>query len=345
MGSLDFIAVSGFFSSGSSAVVDLIKEYSNTFECTAEIRIIKDPYGLTQLEHSIVDNWELLNSAASINDYLWLCKICSRNNANPFSPVGLSYSKKISKDFMDFTYDFIDSISQYKYKSDFFYQKFKKNYFSYVLDRWRMGVEFYSKGTLRIANRKMKDSYFAHPTKEQFEDAAKDYLERVFGSSVGDSANRHIILDQAVSTNDSDAIHRYFRKCKMIIVDRDPRDMYIEDSEIWRENLDSDVTSKDAGTKYVLRHQALRENIPVDDPDVLSIRFESLVLDYENTKRIIEEFLGFQSSDHLNPYSFLKPQSSSKNVGIWKKYYNKYRDALDEIYAKLPSYCFTGKNE
>lgn len=342
MNTIDFIAVSGFFSSGSSAVVDLIKEYSNTHECAAEIRIIKDPYGLTQLENSLVNNWELLNSSAAINDYIWLCKICARNSLTPFSPVGLSYSKRVSKDFMKMTYEFVDNISQFTYKSDFFYQKFKKPYFLYVLDRWRMGIELYSKNKIRIANRNVKDSFFSHPTKEQFENAVKEYLEDVFSSMLDEKASGHIILDQAISTNDIDAIHRYFNNCKIIIVDRDPRDMYVEDIEKWKENLDFDVSSKNAGERYVLKHRALRESIPIDDPDVLMIRFESLVLDYKCTKQKIESFLGFSESDHITPLLYLNPELSRKNIGIWKDYYKKYKEALDEITLNLADYCYFG---
>ena len=75
MSNMMFINVSGFFTSGSSAVVDLLKEFDDTYECKAEVRIIKDPYGISQLEHSLVDSWELINSSAAIMDFLKLCKI------------------------------------------------------------------------------------------------------------------------------------------------------------------------------------------------------------------------------------------------------------------------------
>lgn len=337
---ISFVAVSGFFSSGSSAAVDLIREYKDTYECKAEIRLIKDPYGISQLENALVDNWELLNSAAAIRDYLWLCKICNRNNSSPFSPVGLSYSKKITPDFMKISEKYIDKITDYKYTSDFFYQKFKKGYFSYVTDRIRMGVEFYSNGKLRTANRNVEKSRFSHPTREEFHTATREYLEELFGTCIPNGEPGKIILDQAISTNDVTPIHKYFNDAKMIIVDRDPRDMYVEDLVRWRENLDKDVSSRDAGERYIKRHKALREKIPENDDKILRITFEDLVLKYDETVPEIEKFLSFSPEEHIKPKEYLIPEKSCKNVGLWKQYYKEFAGALDAISEKLPEFCF-----
>ena len=343
MKNVKFIAVSGFFSSGSSAVVDLLKEYKGTYECEAEIRIIKDPYGLSQLEQALTDHWDLLNSAAAIRDYLWLCKICNRSNSNPFSPVGLSYAKKITPQFMSISKQFIDDITDFTYKSDFFYQKFKKNYIQCVMDRWRMGAEFYSHGKLPLANRNGELSHFSHPTKEEFQKAASEYLVRLFENCITDQNEGYVILDQAVSTNDTEPIHKYLGDAKMIIVDRDPRDMYVEDLVRWRENLDKDVSSKEAGLHYVMRHRALRENIPVDDDSIMTVKFEDLVLDYEYTKTRIEQFVQFDRSNHIRPYTFLIPEKSARNIGIWKQYYGQFQDAIDAIKENLEDYCYEGE--
>lgn len=339
MKDLLFIGVSGFFSSGSSAVIDLLKEFENTYECKAEIRIIKDPYGIAQLEQALVHHWELLNSSAAVQDFLWLCKIYNRTGGHVFSPAGLSYGKNISPDFMKITQDFVDDLTDFTYESDFYYQKIKKPYYKFVIDRIRYGIEFYSKGRIRSANRKNKPSYFAHPTEEHFLEATKKYLVRLFENCLPEDVKTgYILLDQAISTNDVDAINRYFTKGKLIIVDRDPRDMYVEDLERWRENLDYDTASVDAGRRYVMRHKALRENIP-NAKNVMVVRFETLIQDYDNELKRIREFVGLTEEAHVNPHMYLKPEISAKNIGVWKQYYEKYKDAIDTIGAMLPEYC------
>ena len=339
MKEMSFIGVSGFFSSGSSAVVDLLKEFNNTYECNAEIRIIKDPYGISQLEQSLVHHWELLNSSAAIRDFLHICRIYNRYNNGIFSPAGLSYAKKINSNFMEITENYIKDLVDYEYQSDFYYQKIKKPYYRYVMDRIRFGIEYYSNGKIRSANRNNPVSYFSHPTEEQFLKATRNYLKNVFSPCLPESVNEGtIILDQAISTNDTDAIFRYFDDAKLIIVDRDPRDMYVEDLERWRENLDKDTESAEAGHRYVMRHKALREGIKESDR-VKTIRFEELINNYDEMVIDIVDFLNMDIRNHVHPKQFLNPDKSRKNIGIWKKYYNKYKDALDMIAESLPNYC------
>jgi len=332
-----FVMVSGFFGSGSSAAVDLLKEYKGAYECLAEIRTIKDPYGIRQMEQALTDNWELINSAAAIRDFLWLSKICARPGRFPLAPAGLGYSKTISKDYMKITRRYVDKLTDFTYKSDFYYQKFKKSYPRYVVDRCRWAVEYLTKGKIKLANRKMKPSHFAYPSHEKFNQATREYFRELFEEHAKDGEKTYIILDQAVSPNDTQVIHRYFDKAKMIVVDRDPRDMYIDDM-LWGENLDPDAHTAAAGKRYVLRHKALRNSM-VLDADVMYIRFEDLILDYENTVHRIETFLGFDSAAHIEKNAFLKPEKSAKNIGIWKKYYDQYKDALDAIAEALPEYC------
>lgn len=337
MSNVSFVMISGFFGSGSSAAVDLLKEYKGTYECLAEIRTIKDPYGIRQMEQALTDNWELLNSAAAIRDFLWLSKICARPGRFPLAPAGLGYSKTISKDFMAITQRYIDKLTKFTYRSDFYYQKFKKSYPRYVIDRCRWAVEYLSKGKIKLANRKMKPSHFACPTHEEFNKATQEYFLELFQEHAKDGEKTYILLDQAISPNDTQVIHRYFKEAKMIIVDRDPRDMYIDDM-LWGENLDSDTHTRAAGERYVLRYKALRSSM-VLDKDILYIRFEDLILNYADSVEKIEHFLGFDSANHLQKNTFLKPEKSAKNIGIWKKYYEQYKDALDAITEGLPEYC------
>lgn len=339
MKDISFIAVSGFFSSGSSAVIDLLKEYRNTYECNAEIRIIKDPYGITQLEQALVHHWELLNSSAAIQDFLWLCRIYNRVGGHVFSPAGLSYGKMISADFMNMTEKYVEELTDFTYQSDFYYQKIKKPYLKFVVDRIRYGIEVYSKGKIRSANRKNKPSYFAHPSEEKFLAATQKYLKSIFECSLPNKVDKgYVLLDQAISTNDTDALNRYFPGGKLIIVDRDPRDMYVEDLERWRENLDYDTSSADAGRRYVLRHRALRQNIPQAD-NIMVVKFENLIQMYDEESERIMKFLGFTEENHVYARQYFKPEVSAKNIGVWEKYYEKYRDALDTIKEMLPGYC------
>lgn len=336
---MTFINVSGFFTSGSSAVVDLLKEFSDTYECKAEIRIIKDPYGISQLEHSLVDSWELINSSAAIADFLSLCRICSRTGGGsfPLARAGLSYCKTMSKDFMTITEEYIDDLTSYKYAQDFYHTKFKKSYFKYVIDRCGRGLDKATKGNIKSLKKCIPQSYFSAPTQEQFNAATQKYFEKLYAEQAKNG--RYIILDQAVSPNNPTVINRYFKSAKMIIVDRDPRDMFIDDIFNWGEKYFEDMHSRDAGYKYAIRQKALRKGI-VDDPNILCVRFEDVVLNYDVTKKKIMEFVGFSEEDHIRKREFLQVERSAKNVGIWKGKYEEYKDAIDAIAEEVPELCY-----
>lgn len=333
-----FVNVSGFFYSGSSAMVDLLKEFRGCYESNAEIRFIKDPYGIVQLEDALVNRWELINSSAAISDFLDLCKKGCRNGKGLFAPAGFNLKNTISKDFLKITEKYIAELSDYTYKKDFYHYKFKKSYLKYVIDRYRWAIEYLSKGKLKTANRNIATCYFAHPTQERFNEATKNYFNELFEDKISEIEGNYIILDQAISPNNTQVIHRYFHKSKMIIIDRDPRDMYV-DSIQWGDGMEKQYQTKDAAMRYVLQAKALRDNIILDD-DILYVRFEDLIIKYDETRLRILQFLGLEENDHINKKKFLKPEVSIKNIGIWRKFYKECQAAIDTIKEELPELCY-----
>lgn len=337
--SLKYIAIAGFSASGSSAVVDLLKEYRDVFECDAEIRIIQDPYGIRQLERNLVDDWNYLTSSAAVDDFLTMASRCARSGGGrfPFSRCGLSYSKTINKDFMKITEEYIRDLSEFSYYGDYYYLKFKKTYPRYVFDRCVMGIDRAIKKRW-LSRRVGKKLYFASPSKERFQSATKRYFDKLFSNYDVSQKDCYIILDQAVSVNDTDAIYRYFNNGKLIIVDRDPRDMYIDDIVTWGGGFLQDMASKEMGYQYVLKHKTMHSRI-TPNSNTLYIRFEDLVLNYKKTVEKIESFVGLSSDTHIKMHEFLKPEISSKHVGIWREHYNHFSAAIDIIETELRDYC------
>lgn len=338
MKDITFINVSGFFFSGSSAMVDLLKEFDAFYESNAEIRFIKDPYGIVQLEDALIKNWELINSSAAISDFLEMCNKGCRNGKGLFSPAGFNLKKTISKDFMKITHNYINELTDYYYKQDYYHYKFKKSYIKFVIDRYRWAIEYLSKGRLRTANRNIAQCYFSHPDQERFNRATQNYFYQLFEQHAKDKGRTYIILDQAVSPNNTQVIHRYFSDSKMIIIDRDPRDMYC-DEILWGEKFDSNYRTKEAAMNYVKRQKALRDNIVLDS-DIIKVRFEDLILDYENTVSQVLNFLNLDKTVHSCPKKFLKPEKSARNIGIWKNYLDDCGEAIEVIAEELPDLLY-----
>lgn len=332
-----FINVSGFHNSGSSSVVNLLKEYKDFYEGEAEMRLIKDPYGLAHLERELTGEfWGLINASAAITDFLDYAKKCARYGKGVFSPAGLSYAKYINPDFVRITEAFIKKIVEFEYKTDFYHYKFRKSYLKYVTDRIRNGLDKKNKGRLGITNSNIETCYFAHPSREQFDNAVKDYFEELYTPLVEMGKGNNIILDQAISPNNTQVMHRFFRNAKMFIVKRDPRDMYMND--IMRGFAHNGT--KEDGQQFAIKQKALRSNVILDD-DMMEVQFEELVLDCKTKITAIEDFLGIKKEDHLYPERYFNIEKSRENVFLWKKAAPKYQAALRAIEELVPEMCLS----
>lgn len=338
MKDITFINVSGFHNSGSSAVVNFLKEVEGVYECGAEMRLVKDPYGLAHLERELTsDYWGLINASAAVTDFLSYAKICSRYGKSPLSPAGLSYASTINPDFMKITKEFVDEICDYEFKTDFYHYKFKKSYFKYVTDRIRNGIDKKFGGKLGITNKNIETCYYAHPTQERFDEAVKNYFDKLFSIHVEDDVKSYILMDQTISPNNTTVIDRFFHKAKLIIVGRDPRDMYINDLQ---RGIVHNGT-KEEGEDFARRQHDLRDNITYTD-NVMYVTFEELMMEFEQISKRILDFIGLPYSAHTGKGKYLDMEKSVKNVGLWKDKYEQYKDALDAIAANAPEYCYNG---
>lgn len=335
MSNSTYVVVGGYFYSGSSAVVDLLKEYNNCFECGSEIRFINDPYGLIQLEESLTHNWDWIRAAMAIEDYYNLCKKLDRKkNRMPFSPFGMGYRENLNPNFIEITKDFLNRLTEFKYDSDFYAFQAKAPYIEYIINRWRLGIEVYSNRLFKIHKKRMV--CHSHPSKKQYYDAVKNYIDQLFEYQVNKQGKEYIILDQAIHPRDSHVISDYFNNGKMVIVDRDPRDMFIQ--SILTGSMEYNNSEK-SGRDYLRLQLSLHEK-HTESENILKIQFEDLICNYKSTKKIIENFLGLKPETHSKSLQFFNPEVSKKNVGLWKHYYNDYKKAFDIIAREMADYTF-----
>ena len=104
---IKFVAVSGYGWSGSSAVVNLLKEFRGYWECGGEMRLLREPYGIFDLEHALLEAWDLLNSDAAIKDFLWLTQRLNRSTSR-WGGTGCGYGKLFGSSFWKETQKYVD---------------------------------------------------------------------------------------------------------------------------------------------------------------------------------------------------------------------------------------------
>ncbi len=337
---IQYVLIGGFNASGSSAVIDLLKEFKTVYESDCEMRFICDPYGVKELEKSLTERWDVINSAAAMQDFFHMCKLgCRKKSYFPLAPYGMGYSEKINPKFMQITELYLDRLTDYKYIEQYFHFKSKASYFRYVIDRCRYGLEFYSHGKMHVANRNITPLRFSHPSKDKFYFETKKYFNNLFDvDSLHRQHKNYIVLDQALAPNDSDLVGKYFNNGKMIIVDRDPRDMFA-DIMFNAVLLDDRTNTEEYGKNFAKRQIALREHIQLDE-NIMKIYFEDLIFHYEETRNKIMKFLKIDSTVPCAQKKFFDPKISKKNVESWKRIYKDYNYVIDTIAVELKDYLY-----
>ena len=131
---------------------------------------------------------------------------------------------------------------------------------------------------------------------------------------------------------------KYIDDYRMIAVYRDPRDVFVEGSitgEVWIPH-EAENFVKWYKTKNIKKY------IESNHPNVMTIRFEDLVLDYDNTIPKVLEFYGIDKSHHVAPKTQFRPEYSRKNIELYKNFEDQ--ESIKYIEDALKEYCYYRKD-
>lgn len=330
---MEYILVLGYGWSGSSAVVDLLKEYDCTYQIPVEFRLIKDPHGLMDLRHNLVDRWDQLNVDIAIKDFLWLVHYLNQPKTLLPTRAGLGYELSFDHDFLSSTKEYLKKIAPIRYEGNWWYFDFSKSGGRLLFERVMRKLNFRNK-----VNQTM---YYSNISGAEFDNYSKQYIDSVFQKQA--KGKQFVILDQAVPGQNPLAAAHFFSDFKILIVDRDPRDNYCD--LINQHALIGEEINKHKDASFFIDwHRRNHEGKDVFSKDdrVKYISFEDLVCDYDNTVCGIEKFLGLSSDQHEKKRQYFNPDISKKNVGIWKQCPN--REAIKEIEETLYDFLSSYEN-
>ena len=155
------------------------------------------------------------------------------------------------------------------------------------------------------------------PDSEEFYTAAKEFLNRIFEDlGIRDS---NIILDQLILPHNLFRIDNYFdNNIRIVVVDRDPRDVFILNKYVWSKNREIVPFPSDIH-KFVLYYKKMRNfEMTVSDPRILRIHFEDLVYNYCDSINLLYSFLDINANDHTKRFTYFNPNLSIKNTQTYK---------------------------
>ena len=182
--------------------------------------------------------------------------------------------------------------------------------------------------------------YFAAPSEDYFLKCAKEYIQELCSTIDPERKFRYIFMDQLIPPANLSKYERYFDSIKTIVVDRDPRDYYLENVLQWGEKWIPKSIEKFAILYRKHREQASQFK---DSENVIRIRFEDAIFKYLTFEKTIQEFLNLTPNDHIAAKKFFNPENSAKNTQLWMKRKGTL-DIVNKIEKLLPEYLYDFKS-
>jgi hypothetical protein len=172
-----------------------------------------------------------------------------------------------------------------------------------------------------------------------FINQAKQFTTRLLQEENNGNKYKYILLDQAIPPISISKYLRYWDNPKVIIIDRDPRDLYVINKALWGCGF---IPMHNVGQfiKWYSSTRQLRENETINNENCLFLCFESLIYDYDNMLTRIMKFTNLSTNAHIHKLKYFNPELSKRNTMIFKQYPDLYED-VEKIEKELDQYCYS----
>ena len=333
------ISCASYYGTGSSAITDYVSEFDGLYSMTTEeFRFLHDPDGIDDLEFHLVENHNRHNSGHALKRYKRLVDFYNGNM------LGRKYAPFFHGKWKDISYRYIRDLTDFSYKGWWMYDLYDRGQFFYFrkkiinkllhLSVWRQAPE-------RTLNTMKKElTYCSAPSLERFVSLTKRYIEDLL--SEASSGAETVVVDQIVPPSNLHRYTRYFENIKVVVVDRDPRDLYLLEKIEWKDGVipHEDVETFVKWFKYTRAH---RKTEKYDPETTLFIQFEDLVYKYESETARLRSFLGLSEARHLRSREGFDPVRSRANTRKWVEH-PEYREDVKYIEQHLADYIYDYDN-
>ena len=344
---MNFVDISGFGHSGKSVLSELFKEFDgfNVPDINFEFNLIRIQGGLIDLSYSLCENWSPIRSDSAIRRFTKLIdrigpSATLKKPISLFKSNGMNYDSAFNNKFSFHSYNYINSLINFKYKGYWPYQFIDEPYYIQFIERLKsnIGINLNKSSTITVS------------APSNFISLTKDYLNNLF-QEITDINDNYIITHNALEPFNPTKGMSFFENGKIIVVQRDPRDIFssaasqlegfipnfekksywaIKNSFLRVDNVDEFIYRQKLYFNQVQKYQ--------DNENVLRLKFEDIVLNYENTLQEIFIFLGVDDKIHKKKQKYFIPNKSIKNIGLWRS--NTDQKIINKIYKELNEFCY-----
>ena len=322
------VGVCGYGYSGSGALFDLLKEYD---ECVigseVEFELLYSPGGLLDLEYHLMKNCNRFNSGdIAIRQFKRIIKINSKKSG-PF------YQFTNGK-FFEISNKYVDSLCQCKWRGLVSYDMYLDSAFEKRLRYSFLRRLIKVIHILGFRTADYKRIMYLSVAPKNFYVQTRKYIEDLFKAS-GYIENKICVVNQLFPANNIKPCFKFFLNSKAIVVDRDPRDLYIS-IKLFIKDAASFIPMDDVNS-FIRYYRAVRLTKDNDCKEILYIKFEDLIYKYQDTINEIEKFLGI--SRHMYPKKYFEPNKSVANTQLFRRYL-KYEKDIKIIEHELKEFLY-----
>lgn len=332
----------GYMGSGSSAITDLLSEVDG-YSCANgnfEYVFMHCPDGVFDLEDKLL----LGNTAVRSDEALHSFYQCMKNLYKNRRYWVADYAHKIAPEFLDWCTEFVNSLISEKITASYWYYQENPNFRIYLKKAIAKALKMVSFQKIQMKpGIRYNEMWISYATKEEFYSAAKILIERFFTKmGVRETA---VILDQFLLPHNLFRMQNYFEdNCKALVVERDPRDVFLLNKYYWsKANCPVPYSFNVAEFCRNYRKMRLAEK-SCDNKNVMRLHFEDLIYRYDTEVCAVFEFLGIREEAHTRKKTKLIPKKSRINTQLFRKkeeYIEEARYIEDQLKEYLYDFPYT----
>ena len=320
------IGVCGFSWSGSGAVLDYLMEYDHIQIYNRELTIAFFPDGLSDLDFQLNENCsKFLSSTVAIPRFEKM--------------VNRVLQRATDGKIKELTARYLESLTQAQWIGAGQGQLVRHNQWFY----WHIGNRLLHRVYRKLPPHLCKRFKLYPLTNMRLSIKPDDFLQKtqIYTNEIlkllGLEPDGIVVLNQPFPANNPSRCLRYFRNSKAIVVDRDPRDIYVFLRETFYGNSYSvPVDDVHAFIAYYKSLHAEIETLKTSE-NILYIRFEDLIYEYTRTTDQINQFLGLPKNENARKY--FVPEASMINTRVFEKTQKCYEE-VRTIERELPEYLY-----
>lgn len=320
----------GYHATGSGVIDDLLREFDNIQQgmSDCETRILQDPDGVSDLEFNLIQCPHRLNSSFAIKRFLEYAKSRKRTyshicgSESTWLEISNKYTIALTKgEFCGFG----GSELRLHGSLVIWYYRLKRQWNKRVVKKIFQGTP----------NRNIlpwiKTPLYISISESEFLEKTRDFIDNLSQSiNVGDK--EFVVLDQLVPPFNTERFTRYVRDLKIVVVDRDPRDVYI-----YLKKMNDRCLPMDDIHQYCAFWKESHRLISPYTDNTLFVTFEDMIYKYDEMVPKVMSFLGLKKENHVCPKKYFDPNKSIRGTKQWEKH-PELAEEMKIIEHELPGF-------